>query len=55
MGFAHNGHEVGVAVPARDDVLMEMLFESSSGGTSEIIAQVKPSGFMTVFKMRMAF
>lgn len=44
-GGAEHGHEIGVAAPSGDDVLVEVFGNSCSGGFSEVDADVKAVRF----------
>lgn len=43
-GVAEDGHEVGVAVPARDDVEVEVAGDAGAGGFAEVDADVEAVG-----------
>ena len=40
-GAGEYGHEVGVARPARDDVLVDAVLQPGSGGLAEVVAEEK--------------
>ena len=44
VGFCDDGHEVGVAFPAGDDVLVEVFGEAGAGGSAEVVAEVEAVG-----------
>jgi len=40
-GFSHDGHEVGVAIPARQDVEVDVAGDTGSGDSADIEAYVE--------------
>src|SRR5438067_13597160 len=42
--FTHHGHEVGVAMPARHHMYMEVVWYPCAGGLARFIPTLKPSG-----------
>ena len=49
VGFSDDGHEVGVAVPAGDDVLVEVFCETGTGGAADVIADIEAVGAHILF------
>jgi hypothetical protein len=43
--LSEDGHEIGVAVPTRDDVDMEVIGDAGAGDAAEVEADVEAVGF----------
>ncbi len=45
MVLADDGHEIGVAAPAWDDVNMQVFLNAGAGGAAKVDADVEAVGF----------
>ena len=44
-GVSDNGHEIGIAVPTRDNVAMQVCWNARAAGGAKVVAGVEAVGF----------
>ena len=47
--FSHGGHKIRIAVPARNNMDMEMIIDPGAGDLSQIHAEIEASGLQGFF------